>query len=305
VVLSAAHGLTLPVEDKTVDPAAFLKVRKTRKFMGTQDDLAVVTVGRALAMAQLKIGASGDASGAGNTSAAALPGDRVGLYAAIGFIPFERSDIAPVLAGSLTHGLFDIRRFSEEGYGRAHPLLTFRCLPNMPAYHVSANFGITGPYMVTYPGEGQAFLALEEAVEALSSHAVDAAVVFATAHQRNFLVQHHYARLDHPVPADLLRDAACALVLEREDSALARGVSPLARLTAVDVEYLAQDPLAGEPARQSTATPPGDDDLLERGSAGPFMELSLRLNALPLLQERRTRDGLVARAVWNKWERHV
>ncbi len=243
VVLTAAHALTLDKSQKTIDPVSFLKVRKTRKYMGTQDDMAVVCVGRALLEAKLSLAAGGS-----------VDPDRVGLYAAIGFIPFERSDIAPVLAASLTLGAFDVRRFSKEGYTKAHPLLTFRCLPNMPAYHVSANFGITGPYLVTYPGEGQAFLALEEAMLALQDGSIDVAVVFATAHQRNFLVEHHHARLDHPVEASHLRDAACALVLERADSARTRGVKSLARLTELDVRYEPTDPLENELIPTSTST---------------------------------------------------
>lgn len=288
IVLTGAHGLTLDPSEKTVDPLPFLKVRKTRKYMGTQDDLAVVCVGRALEDAKLSLGTS-----------AAPSSDRVGLYAAIGFIPFERSDIAPVLAGSLTLGAFDVRRFSEEGYTKAHPLLTFRCLPNMPAYHVSANFGITGPYMVTYPGEGQAFLALDEARVALLDGAIDVAVVFGTAHQRNFLVEHHYARLDHPVDASLLRDAACALVLEREDSARARGATPRARLEDLAITYVPTDPLHASSLEPRHSTVPAvPDDGLVRGSAAPFLELAAHLSSLPLSQERSTRDGLHARASW-------
>ncbi len=284
IVLTAAHGLTLLPGAKTVDPLPFLKVRKTRKYMGTQDDMAVVCVGRALADARLTLSAE-----------SGVAPDRVGLYAAVGFIPFERADIAPVLAGSLTRGAFDVRRFSEEGYTKAHPLLTFRCLPNMPAYHVSANFGITGPYMVTYPGEGQAFLALEEAQAALMDGTIDVAVVFATAHQRNFLVEHHYARLDHPVDAEHLRDAACALVLEREESARARGITARARLTALSVSYQATDPLENEPIANHTSS-------TSCGAPAPFIELVEQLSSLPLSQEWSTRDGLHARATWSRVE---
>lgn len=287
VVLTAAHGLTLGVDQKTVDPAPFLKVRKTRKYMGTQDDMAVVCVGHALAEAKLSLLAPAEGG---------VDPDRLGLYAAIGFIPFERADIAPVLAASLTRGAFDVRRFSEEGFVKAHPLLTFRCLPNMPVYHVSANFGITGPYMVTYPGEGQAFLALEEARVALVDGSIDAAVVFATAHQRNFLVEHHHARLDHPVDASLLRDSACALILEREDDARARGVRPKARLAELDVSYEPTDLLENEPLPTSTSTS------TSTGAPAPFIELLAHLSSLPLSQHRSTRDGLTARAIWSPAE---
>ena len=60
------------------DPRLFLRVRKNRKFMGLQDDLAVVAAGRALESAGL---------------ADATLGERAGLYLAVGYIPFERADI--------------------------------------------------------------------------------------------------------------------------------------------------------------------------------------------------------------------
>ena len=56
------------------------------------------------------------------------------------------------------------QRFSTDAFSALNPLLTFRCLPNMPAFHVSLNFDIQGPYFVSYPGIGQFYLALEEAV---------------------------------------------------------------------------------------------------------------------------------------------
>ena len=159
VVLTGAAAVILDPTEKTMDPSAFLKVRKTRKFMGTQDDLAVVAVGRALANASLSHGARQQDGEARPTGVVRPDGGlrpagpaedqarlaEFGLYAAVGFIPFEGADIAAVLAASLTDGAFDGRRFNAEGYVRAHPLLTFRCLPNMPAFHVSANFGVEGP----------------------------------------------------------------------------------------------------------------------------------------------------------------
>ena len=67
------------------DPAPFLRLRKLRKFMGRQDDLAVVAAGRALASASL----------------AAPLGERCGLFLTVGYIPFEADDIARLLDASL------------------------------------------------------------------------------------------------------------------------------------------------------------------------------------------------------------
>ncbi len=219
----------------TVDPTAFLRARKSRKFMGVQDDLAVVAAGQALREAAL---------------APAELGDRAGLCAAIGYIPFNEADIAPVVARSVSDGRFSMERFSNGGFQAAHPLLTFRCLPNMPAYHVSANFDIQGPYFVSYPGTAQLYAALEEAQAALDSRAVDVVLVLAVAHQRNFLVAHHFARLSPAVPAHLLRDAGACLVLEREEFAERRGVPVLGELRALEVRYELHDPIHEQVAEQ-------------------------------------------------------
>jgi len=177
----------------------YLKVRKNRKFMGLQDELAVVAAARAIESA----GLSGRPLG-----------ERVGLYMVVGYIPFEEGDIATLLEGSLEEGRFSVARFATGGFAAINPLLTFRCLPNMPAYHVSANFDLQGPYFVTYPGPGQFYAALEQACVDLSEGRVDAALVGGVAHQRNFLVEHHFSRVHPPAKADSLRDAAGFLVLE-------------------------------------------------------------------------------------------
>lgn len=271
------------------DVLPFLLTRKSRKFMGIQDELAVTAAGRALAAAGL--GKLDHERGAG-----------VGLFAAIGYIPFEDADIGPVLEGSTKDGAFDVVEFSREGYLRAHPLLTFRCLPNMPAFHVSVSFGLRGPYLVTYPGPGQAYLALDEARFALESGACDAALVLAVAHQKNFLVEHHFARIDHPVPAERLADAAACLVLERADSARARGAPSRGRLDRVSVQYAPFSPLAGTPTPRE-ALDGAELPALELGPAGMLYAVARALGDAPraprrLAHELATRDGIVAASGW-------
>ena len=84
----------------------------------------------------------------------------------------------------------------------------------MPAFHVSLNFDVQGPYLVTYPGPGQFYAALEEAFAALDRGAIDLALVGGVAHQRNVLVEHHFGRSIRPCRAALANGAAF-LVIER------------------------------------------------------------------------------------------
>jgi len=252
------------------DSTPYLKVRKQRKFMGLQDELAVVAAGRALESARL----SGPL------------GERAGLFLAVGYIPFEQTDIELLLAGSVQNGRFSMERFSTEGYLSVNPLLTFRCLSNMPAYHVSANFDLQGPYFVTYPGAGQFYLALEEAAAALEAGRIDVALVGGVAHQDNFLVRHHVHRVDPSV--DRLKDSAGVLILESADRA---GVRARARLLGWTLDYRPSDPF------EESLAP---EEIGADGARGPA-SLPVTLAQRPagrLRHELRSRDGLVATSDW-------
>ena len=265
VLTGAGHVVTTPC-----DPTPYLKVRKQRKFMGAQDDLAVAAAGRALESA----GLTGPL------------GERVGLYLAVGYIPFEQSDIDLLLGGSLENGRFSMGRFSTDGYNAVNPLLTFRCLSNMPAYHVSVNFDLQGPYFVTYPGPGQFYAALEEAAAALDSGRVDVALVGGVAHQDNFLVRHHFRRVDPP--QERLADGAGVIILE---TAAHAGSRSRGRLLERRVEYRPVDPLEErfEPSES------GADAAL--GPASLPVALAQKGSGR-LLHDLRSRDGIVASSRW-------
>lgn len=127
VVTGVGHVL-----DPEADPRRFLKVRKLRKFMGAQDRMAVVAAGLAL-----------DDAGQGGVS----QGEGTGLYVAVGALPFRRDDIDLLLEGALdADGRFSMPAYAQHGYEAVNPLLTFRCLSNMPAFHVSSSFDVQGPH---------------------------------------------------------------------------------------------------------------------------------------------------------------
>jgi 3-oxoacyl-(acyl-carrier-protein) synthase len=259
----------------------FLKVKKHQKFMGPQDRLAVVSAGKALESA----GMLGDPLG-----------ERTGLYLAVGYIPFEREDIDRLIESSVECGRFSMARFSSEGPYSVHPHLTFRCLSSMPAFHVSVNFGIQGPYFVTYPGIGQWYLALEEACNALAAGEIDIAVVGAVAYQRNFLVAHHLGRIPSPVPYERLIDAGSCLILARGDHARARSLEPRGRLLEYSLSYDPYDPLEGAAAFSERFD--GCDGV--DGEAGPA-SLGIALSRSGKCTVRHSvegRDGICGRSRW-------
>jgi len=251
------------------DVLPWLKSRKMKKYMGKQDELAVVAAGRAVADAKLQLN----------------DGARVGVYLCIGYIPFERSDIDAITAGSLRDGRFSMEQFSTVGIEQVNPLLTFRCLPNMPAFHVSLNLGLRGPYFVTYPGIGQFYLALEAAASALCSGEIDYALVGGVADQRNFLVEYHFSRL--PGNGLQRRDAAAVLCLETRAHAADRRAPRRAELLELDVGYEPHDPLA--------MAKDFDDDPLGPASLG----CALQDASHDLLHEARTRDGFRVHSRWS------
>lgn len=285
IVATGIHDVVLDAGEPC-DPTPYLRERKARKYLGLQDALAVVAAGRAIERAGL---------------AGRLPGARTGLYLAVGYIPFLEKDVLPVLEGSLdAEGRFSLPRFAADGYTRAHPLLAFRCLPNMPAYHVAASFAIEGPYMVVYPSAGELYLALEEAAYALEAGDVDVALVLGVAHQRNFLVEHHMGRVEPPVPAGALRDVAAAVVLETRASASGRGARALAELAEIRVAYAPFDPVRETPRASERCSAAEGGAGLELGPAAPLVALSRALAAgrSEVVHEVEGRDGIRARGVW-------
>jgi hypothetical protein len=259
----------------------YLRTPKSRKFMGGQDHLAVCAAGRALESAQLT---------------PAELGARAGLFLAVGFIPFERADIDALITGSLEDERISLRRFGTDGFSAVNPLLTFRCLPNMPAYHVSACFDIQGEYFVTYPGPGQFYLAVSEAVEALTSGRVNIALVGAVAHQSNFLVAHHYERLRRPVAASALRDAACFLIFEKaEDHAIRKG--PMrGKLLDLQIDYSINEPMSEELKPEEHFTGCGIPDG-EFGAASLGVALAASRGGT-VRHKLQGRDGVSASSTW-------
>lgn len=264
-------------DDATLAQAALahMKSPKMKKFMGRQDLIAVLVAGRAVAAAGLDT---------------ARLAQRTGLYLAVGSIPFELDDVKAIAAHSVREGAFSCEAFAREGIEQVNPLLTFRCLPNMPAFHVSLNLGMQGSYFVTHPGAGQAWLALSRAARDLAAGRIDCALVGAVADQSNHLVDF---RMRHQFGATGgLPNTGAMLCLERAADAAARGAPVLAQLTALDIRYTPHDPLD-----LATAQP-----VETLGAAAPWfaLEAALAAEERAFEQQATCRDGITARATWRR-----
>jgi hypothetical protein len=250
--------------------------------MGNQDHLAVRAAGRALESAAL------------NSTAL---GAKAGLFLAVGFIPFERADIEALIEGSLEEdGRISHRRFGLQGFSAVNPLLTFRCLPNMPAYHISANFDVQGDYFVSYPGPGQFYLALLEAIEALNAGRIQIALVGAVVDQTNFLVSHHFQRLRPQVPAAALRDGAAFLILEPATANDARKGPIRARLRSLRTSYQSHDPFETELAHKEIFEGCPEPEGLFGAASLPVVLASV--GSAQVRHELHARDGISAHSSW-------
>lgn len=269
----APEGLSLecaPANRETVvNVATVLRDRKTLKFMAKQDQMALAAAHQAVTQAGL--------------DARSLQ-DRTGLYFCVGIIPFEQQPLDALSESSQRNGEFDMTLFATRGLNSTNPLLTFKCLPNMPAYHVSANLDIHQRYCVSYPGAGQWAQCLQQAIVDLQANRIDYAVVGSVADQRNPLVQHHIARTI-PSQTDNLVDAACVLVIAR---ALNHSTSVVGMITALRLAYQSVD-IINSPASDTTPT------LLPvyAGCVNPALALALRLhNQETFSLAYQCRDGL-------------
>jgi hypothetical protein len=189
----------------------------------------------------------------------------------------------------------------------------------MPAYHVSVNFGIRGPYFVTYPGPAQLYMALEEARAAIDAGEVDVALVMAVAHQRNFLVEHHVSRIDPPIKKEALRDVAACLVVESTAHGEARGAHAIGTLESLRIEYAPFDPLSPAVEEVDVFDSPSvqlmEDDASLKAHLGPASLICRLARAwatasahaanttggsakLRVTHRIRTRDGARAESVW-------
>jgi len=211
-----------------------LRIPKNRKFMGRQDVLAVTAAARAL----LSSGLLGEGDGHGFEHHSELLARRCGVYMAVGYIPFEYDELDELSRNSQIDNEFSMARFSTQGIAEVNPLLTFRCLPNMPAFHVSMNFALQGPYAVSYPDIGQFYQVLNQAVTALRVNAIDIALVGGVADQNNFLVQHQLRKLGLSCPS---LDAAAFLVLSRKGGQESKDSKPKIELIGLDSHYQALD----------------------------------------------------------------
>ncbi len=250
-----------------LDVTPYVRDRKSIKLMAKQDGLALT--------------AAAEAVRASGLTPEELRSE-TGIYLTVGTLPFEETHLRILGDNSVADGRFDMRRFSTEGYSSMSPMLTFKCLPNMPLFHISYNLGIQGPYFITYPGPSQFFTAFEQALTDLEQGRCRFALVGAVADQENFLVRNHTRRVGLRSDASL-RDAASVMILTLEERPGVEG-----RIDSFRQTYRPVDPFA---RRLPTPTRPFET---YAGAAEPMLVLRRALDEAESAIAFRYEDGVEA-----------
>lgn len=155
-----------------------------------------------------------DLTGAGHDPA------RCGTAVAMSEIsPLTQNLLDAIIAAS-PGGHFDLAAFGEIARHQLHPFRRLTMLPNMAAAHISLLFGLQGPSYTLDSGVTAGMQAIREAYWAIAGDKADLMVCEAADSPENALRR------------DATLEAAGALVLEAETSALARQARILARVRA-------------------------------------------------------------------------
>jgi len=182
--------------------------------------------------------------------------ERIGLFAATGLATVNIEEVRATVENSIDEdGAFSCELFGRRGISATNPLLSFRILANMSACIISIAEGIKGPNYIFTPWEGQSGAAIFEACQAVSSGAVDCAVVGASdnpSHPASYLYLKRRGLIDD---AEFPSSGASYLVLERAGP----DVMPLAMLHELSLSFAGgavRDPLSDRLGKMYAAAPP-------------------------------------------------
>jgi 3-oxoacyl-[acyl-carrier-protein] synthase II len=189
--------------------------------------------------------------------------DRRGLFCQTGMFQVESRDLAPIVEHCCDDGALSLARFGEKGMSVINPFLPIKTLPNMGLGALSIAFDMQGPNLVTGPFSGQGAMLLGLAMAALEDGEADLCLVsggdapFSMMTLASLLAMDaldtrelpHLGLFDSANAGLVLGEGGVALILEREDDALARGATIYARLGAWAMR-------SGPQARHGAATDP-------------------------------------------------
>lgn len=238
-----AEGVLAAV-NPPLDPAKRLGNRRHVKFMS-----------RAAAMGCVAAREAADAAGIKQRYS---PG-RIGLYTGIGLAAVGLDEIRGLAEKSIDdRGAFSCRLLGGRALRETNPIMSFRILANIPSCLVSMLENVRGPNYIFTPWEGQTGMAFVEAWKALSSGAVDCALVGAASDAAHPLSVLHLKQASCLAGDEYPASGAAYLVMERRERAERDGVQVLACFREASVKACAEpvfDPLSRRMGRSFAASP--------------------------------------------------
>lgn len=127
--------------------------------------------------------------------------NKISLGLVNSYLPFHKEDLVGLIENSHRNNEFNIDEFITSGIRKIHPLTTFKCLPNMPMFHISVNFGIKNSYFIGYPNGLQLYHALVWACCELQKKEIDFVLIGGVEDNLNFLVTQHFLKNKLDLPA--------------------------------------------------------------------------------------------------------
>ncbi len=129
------------------------------------------------------------------------------------------------------------------------------------------------------------------------------ALVGGVAHQRNFLVESHFARIELPIPAEQLLDAAGCLVLQRASHAETRGLLVKAKCHYSGMRYKQhnpwEQPIAPIESFEDSSGPWAEYREMGPASLSVMLSLASGRSAARLTHMLLSRDGLRCASAWS------
>lgn len=212
---------------KDFKPESFVAHRKQLKVMSREIQLAVAASHLALRDADFKPEESRRF--------------RYGISIGAGVLNTDLDEISSGIRASIDPtGVFDIRKFGQEGIRALFPLWFLKYLPNMPACHVGMAHGFCGPSNTVTTSSAAGAQAIGEAVRVIRRGDADVMLAGGTdskinavgisrfkllglLSRRDDLLQKAYCPFDENHDGIFLGEGAGLVLIEEKNHALARG----------------------------------------------------------------------------------
>lgn len=245
----ATRGMPLSIGGavRDFDGKDYVKPRKALKVMSREIQTGFSAASMAIDVAGLGPGQ--------------LPADRTGVVFGSEMLYCEPEDMVAVHNRCIQNGEFHFSQWGPSFGSEMYPLWMLMYLPNMIACHVAIAQDARGPNNTICQGEASSLLALIEAASIIRRGHADVMICGGSSSRLSITpmlyrgVERLARHIEIPAaacrPFDAERDGmvngegAAAFILEREEFAVARGASILARVAGCGVTFGSREPAPG------------------------------------------------------------